>query len=215
MHNPLRSEAEAFRFFVKVGVAAAIVIAVALIFEPLAGAIVGLVIIGVGLGIAIQASRGSERQPVEVANPADGVHRIVVLANETVGGTELAREIGDRCRDRDAQVLVVTPALTRSAAEHWASDIDEAREAAQQRMESSVAALVQSGITVSGQIGDSDPNQALADALREFGADEVIISTHPPQRSRWLEGGVVERAREELGLPVTHVVVDLEAAGSA
>ena len=42
-----------------------------------------------------------------------------------------------------------------------------------------------------------------------------MISTHPPRRSRWLEHGVVERAREEIDLPITHVVVDLEAEGRA
>jgi hypothetical protein len=47
--------------------------------------------------------------------------------------------------------------------------------------------------------------------LRAFPADELIISTHPPDRSKWLERGVVERARREVPLPVTHVVVDLEA----
>jgi hypothetical protein len=38
----------------------------------------------------------------------------------------------------------------------------------------------------------------------------VIIATHTPERSRWLEQGVVERAREEVPIPVTHVIVDLE-----
>lgn len=52
---------------------------------------------------------------------------------------------------------------------------------------------------------------AIEDALRTFPADEILISTHPPDRSRWLEGGVVERARAEIELPITHVVVDLEA----
>jgi hypothetical protein len=51
---------------------------------------------------------------------------------------------------------------------------------------------------------------AIEDALAEFDADEVIISTHPPQRSNWLERGVVERARERIDVPVSHVVVDLE-----
>ena len=63
-----------------------------------------------------------------------------------------------------------------------------------------------------GQLGDHhDPNQAIEDALGDFAADELIISTHPPERSRWLESGVVEKARRELPQPVTHVVVDLEA----
>jgi hypothetical protein len=73
------------------------------------------------------------------------------------------------------------------------------------------------GIDARGYVGDHhEPQASLEDALREFPADEVIISTHPPARSRWLERGVVERAREEVPLPVTHVVVDLEAeAGDA
>ncbi|HYY74457.1 MAG TPA: hypothetical protein VE662_06500, partial [Solirubrobacterales bacterium] len=56
-----------------------------------------------------------------------------------------------------------------------------------------------------------EPHASIEDALRVFPADEVIISTHPPHKSRWLEQGVVERAREEIPLPITHVVVDLEA----
>jgi hypothetical protein len=52
--------------------------------------------------------------------------------------------------------------------------------------------------------------QAIEDALRTFGADEIIISTHPPGRSNWLEKEVIERARERFDLPITHVVVDLE-----
>jgi GABA permease len=52
---------------------------------------------------------------------------------------------------------------------------------------------------------------AIEDALRVFPADEILISTHPPHRSRWLEHGVVERAREEIDLPITHLVVDLTA----
>ena len=68
------------------------------------------------------------------------------------------------------------------------------------------------GLNARGEVGDHhEPNAALEDALRYFAADEVIISTHPPQKSRWLERGVVERARREVPLPITHVVVDLEA----
>ena len=51
----------------------------------------------------------------------------------------------------------------------------------------------------------------MEDALRTFGADEIIISTHPEGRSHWLERGIVEAARERFAVPITHVVVDLEA----
>ena len=61
-----------------------------------------------------------------------------------------------------------------------------------------------------GAVGDSNPVQAIEDALAEFPADEIVISTHPPERSNWLEKKTVERARERFDLPITHVVVDLE-----
>jgi hypothetical protein len=61
-----------------------------------------------------------------------------------------------------------------------------------------------------GEVGDGDPLQAMEDALRTFGADEIIISTHPEGRSHWLERGVVEKARQRFAVPITHVVVDLE-----
>ena len=73
-------------------------------------------------------------------------------------------------------------------------------------------AMSAAGIAATGQVGDHhDPNAAIEDALATFAADEVVISTHPPERSRWLESGVVERARRDIPLPVTHVIVDLAA----
>jgi hypothetical protein len=60
-----------------------------------------------------------------------------------------------------------------------------------------------------GTLGDADPLQALDDALRVFEPDEIVISTHPPARSNWLERQVVRKARERYRQPITHVVVDL------
>jgi hypothetical protein len=112
-------------------------------------------------------------------------------------------------RNRDCEILVVTPSLAASRADHWASNIDEAIELARQRMELSLIEIERQGLKARGEIGDSDPNVAIEDALRVFPADEIVISTHPPHRSRWLEHGVVGRARDEIDLPITHVVVDL------
>jgi GABA permease len=78
-----------------------------------------------------------------------------------------------------------------------------------------VRAIEALGLRARGEVGDSEPNLAIEDALATFPADEVIISTHPPERSRWLERGVVERARAEVDLPITHVVTDLEAEAAA
>jgi hypothetical protein len=93
----------------------------------------------------------------------------------------------------------------------FTSDVDKAREEAQQRLQASLARLREDGINARGEVGDGDPLQAMEDALRTFGADEIIISTHPEGRSNWLERGVVTGAKERFAVPITHVVVDLEA----
>ena len=209
MHNPLRSEQEAFRWLVATGVAAVIVIAVTLLTRPAVGVVVAAGITGFALGLLWRTSRGSLPHSVDISRGGDGKHRLLVVANETVGGQALLDEIRNRCRGRKSEILVVTPALTTSRAAHWASDVDEAMEQARQRMELSLIEIERVGLRARGEIGDSDPNIAIEDALRLYPADEIVISTHPPERSRWLERGVVERAREEIDLPITHVVVDV------
>jgi GABA permease len=190
-------------------VGAVSIIGLTLLTRPVIGVIWGAALVGFGAGFAYRNSRGSLPRSVELTRGGDGKHRLLVVANETVGGEALLEEIADRCRDRDCEILVVTPALTASRASHWASDVDEAIELARQRMELSLIAIGELGLKAKGEIGDSDPNVAIEDALRVFPADEIVISTHPPHRSRWLESGVVERTRAQIDLPVGHVVVDL------
>jgi hypothetical protein len=153
---------------------------------------------------------------VQTAQPRTAdVHRILVVANETVGGRALLQEIERRTRGRQAEVRVVAPALVSSHLKHALGDVDEAREKARVRLERSVEAIRGHGAEVTGDVGDADPNLAIDDALRTFAADEVIISTHPLERSTWLEKDVIERAQRELSIPITHVVVDAEAEGGA
>ncbi len=211
MHNPLRSEADAFRWVVVIGIAAASVIALTLLTRPVIGVVWAALLIGFGIGVGYRAARGSLPGDVALTKGGDGKFRLLVVANETVQGEALLNEIRDRCHGRKAEVMVVTPALAASRADHWASDIDKAIELARQRMELSLIEIRQLGLKAKGEIGDSDPNMAIEDALRVFSADEIVISTHPPERSRWLEHGVVDKAKERIDLPITHVVVDLSA----
>jgi len=211
MHNPLNSEADAFRWIVVIGIGAASVIALTLLTRPEIGSAWACALVGFGVGLAWRSSRGTLRGSVELSRGGDGRRRLLVVANQTVGGRALLTEIKNRSRGVESEILVVTPALVSSRAAHWSSDLDEGMELARQRLELSLQAIEEAGLRARGQVGDEEPNVAIEDALREFPADEIIISTHPPERSRWLEKGVVERARREIELPITHVVVDLEA----
>ena len=156
--------------------------------------------------VARTADRPTQTRP---SAHAAGERRILVVANETLGGQELQRLIEERSSDMPTVILVCTPALN-SRLRHWASDEDGARVAAQERLDASLEGLRSLGIDASGEVGDANPLQAMEDALRTFGADEIIISTHPEGRSNWLERGVVEHARERFTVPVRHVVVDLD-----
>ena len=207
MQNPFRTEEQAFRFLiVTIGCAALIVIGS--FINKWVGLAVFLAEAAVLAWVILR--HGRRESPIPQAPPPhpEGERRILVIANETVGGEPLLREIRRRSEDVKEHVLVVVPALN-SPLRHWTSDEDGAREAAQKRLEDSLASLRSSGVDASGEIGDSDPLQAIEDGIRTFAPDELIISTHPPERSHWLERGVVEGARERFALPVTHVVVDL------
>ena len=208
MRNPFRSEADAFRF-------------VWLTFGYFALVVIGSVI-NVWLGVAVfvvltvgvlwwfVVRRREPDAPVRQAPAASPPeqYRVLVVANETVGGSQLLDTIRGRIAGRsDARVLVVCPALN-SPLRHWASDEDDARQKAQDRLEASLRAMQGAGIQASGEIGDGDPIQAVEDALRTFRPDELVVSTHPAGKSHWLERGVVDKARERFALPVTHVVVD-------
>jgi hypothetical protein len=139
--------------------------------------------------------------------------RILVVANETVAGRELLEHLHARADGVDTHVLVVAPALN-TRLRHLFADVDRAREEAEVRLTGSIESLRAEGISARGAVGDSDPVRAIEDALFEFEADEIVISTHPPDRSNWLEKKTVERAREKFSQPITHIVVDLAAAPS-
>jgi hypothetical protein len=211
MINPFRSEAEAYRFLLlSVGYFAAIAIA-ALAIGTWAGFIVFVALTLAGLVYVVRARSGEpRRQTVPTRRGGENERRILVIANETVGGERLREEIRSRSEGYDEQVFVVCPALN-SPLRHWASDEDGARVQAQERLGTSLARLREAGVDAKGEIGDAEPLQAMEDALRLFGADEIIISTHPEGRSHWLEKGIVDAARERFAVPITHVVVDLAA----
>jgi GABA permease len=137
-------------------------------------------------------------------------HHILVVANETVEGTALVDAVRDTAILRDADVLVVAPALN-TRLRHWMSDSDAARNAAERRLAGCLARLREAGVNVAGHVGDADPMRAIEDAMRTFPADEIVIGTHPEERSNWLARDLVARACARHDVPVLHVVVDLVA----
>jgi hypothetical protein len=206
VRNPFRTEEAAFRF-VWLTVAYCGLIVIGAVINTWLGLAVFIVETAI-LGWWVFRRGRRERPVLQVPPPhPEGERRILVVANETVAGSELLREVCRKAEGTHEHVLVVVPALN-SPLKHWVSDEDGAREQAQARLERSLEAMREMDIEATGQIGDSDPLQAIEDGIRTFAPDELVISTHPPHRSHWLERGIVESARERFALPVTHVIVE-------
>jgi hypothetical protein len=213
MRIPVKSETDAFRL----ALGTAVVIGAAIAIGVLAGALYGLVLFGgavVGAMVWELRSEDPDRprrlRDAASAAPVDQGDlgfRVLVVANETVGGRELRDEILRRGR-RPAELRVVCPILP-TRAHLITSDIDHELADARQRLDGTLEWARVQGLQATGRVNADTPLAAAADELRRFRADEVIVSTHPPQRSRWLESGLVERLQAELDIPVRHVVVDV------
>jgi hypothetical protein len=134
---------------------------------------------------------------------------VLVVANETVGGRALLEAVKQRAHEGPARFHVICP---QNEPRHGYVVYDELVEAAaENRLETTLAELREEGIEADGQVMDPDPYHATMDGIAHYHADEVIISTHPATRSGWLRRDLVDRIRMDSGLPVTHVVVDLDA----
>ena len=208
MRNPIRSEADAFRLVWATIAYFALIVVGSLIDHRVGVGVFAVLTAGILWWILRRRQGEPPVQRVPAAGPP-GEYRILVVANETVGGAELRSVISERANRVQARVLVVCPALN-SPLRHWASDEDGARAAAQARLDESLTAMLAAGLDATGEIGDGDPIQAIEDAVRTFRPNELIISTHPPGRSHWLERGVVEKTRTRFAIPLTHVVVELD-----
>jgi hypothetical protein len=142
-----------------------------------------------------------------MSEPSTRPHRILVIANESIDGRDLRNALElHGCEPDTTEILIVAPALN-SRLRFWVSDVDRARRAAEARLRLSLAGLGGEGIEAAGSIGDSEPLQAIADGLRVFAADEIVLVTHPEEEAHRVEHGLVEHARERFpGYPIVHLV---------
>jgi GABA permease len=142
------------------------------------------------------------------------VHRVLIVANQTANSPALIAELRDRARRGPVSLHLVVPALN-SRLRHWLSDTDGAVFAARRRRDDALAALKSHGLPVTVEVGDSVPMLAIDDALSDFHADEIVVSTLPPDRSHWLEHDLVNLVRHRYDVPVQHVIASDEVALAA
>jgi GABA permease len=160
---------------------------------------------------------GSVGKDFDDAPPQDGATKVLVLANETVGASELFEELKAIDHAGSAEYFVCVPAnpVDLGQAERtgavWVWE--ETTRAAQERLDSTLADLRAEGLTAEGALGDHRPMHALAEAVKEFGPDRIVISTHPEVHSAWLRHDVVDKARAAYpAIPVRHIVSTIDSA---
>ncbi len=136
---------------------------------------------------------------------------ILVVANRTLGGGGLLGAVRERASAGPARFRLVVPQSDPSAG--LVIYNEAVRESAQVRVDLALSTVNAEGIEATGEVGDADPFLATMDAVAERRPDEIIVSTHPAAASGWLRRDLVERIENASGLPVEHVVVDLEHEG--
>jgi hypothetical protein len=138
---------------------------------------------------------------------------VLVIANETAASPTLLDVLRERAGAGDVQVTVIAP-VSEPRAGYVVYD-DTRRASAGRRLDRTLQLLRQSAVPAQGFVVETSPVQAAKDALAQLEPrpDEIIVSTHEPQRSGWMRRNVVrdiERAAN--GVPVTHVVAADEGA---
>lgn len=140
------------------------------------------------------------------------MRRVLVVANETLGGRSLIEAVRERTTgDPDVEFVLVVPQTRPKSG--LVIYTDAVWEAAQVRVDLALEFVHAEGIHAIGEVGDPDPYTATMDAVREYRPEEIIISTYPETRSGWLRGDLVERVEHASGLPVEHVVAEPDTEG--
>jgi hypothetical protein len=133
-------------------------------------------------------------------------HRVLVVVDEACPSPGLCATIRRRAAPDRVEAFVIVPARGSSVTQ-WYVDEDAARADATARLRRCVACLTGNGIRAEGQLADPDPVQAIADALHDFAADEILLVTAQQRPSTWLRPNMLDRVRNSVRQPVGHAIV--------
>jgi hypothetical protein len=131
--------------------------------------------------------------------------KLLVVTPEPVDAAMLRSTLGEEVEG--AEVLVVSPATSRSRVAFWVSDTDEAIGEAEAAQEETVERLEEEGVDAAGDTGESEPAVAIQDALATFDADRIVVFSHPEGDRDYREDEGLAEAEERFGVPVTHALI--------
>jgi hypothetical protein len=153
-------------------------------------------------------SSGGERFPQGARST--GGKRALVVADEEISGERLVASVLGRLGQEVEEVFVVSPALADSALDHIMGDVDAAIPPARERLEATLHAFAEAGVEAQGEVGDSDPIQAMSDEIVKFEPDQILVVAHTDEEGAFAEKGLLEQAERDFDLPVLELVVSRE-----
>jgi hypothetical protein len=136
--------------------------------------------------------------------------RALIVANETISGERLVGSVLGRLGSDVEEVFVVAPALADSALDHIMGAVDAAIPPAQERLDATLQAFRAAGVEARGEVGDSDPIQAINDEIIKFEPDQILVVAHRDEEGAFAEKGLLEQAERDFDLPVLELVVTHE-----
>lgn len=139
--------------------------------------------------------------------PQGAGKRALVVANEKISGEPLIGSVLGRLGQGVEEIFVVSPALADSALEHIMGDVDAAIPPARERLERTLDAFREAGVEARGEVGDSDPIQAISDEIVKFEPDQILLVAHRDEEGAFAEKGLLEQAERDFDLPVLELVV--------
>jgi nucleotide-binding universal stress UspA family protein len=134
--------------------------------------------------------------------------RVLVLTSEPISASTLSGALPGDTDPHDVEIMVVAPALQPSPMKFWLSDADDAIARARRTEQETVERLRREGVEVDSDTGESDPEQAIEDALQTFPADQIVLFTHPEGEQRYREDVDLAVLEQRFGLPVKQASVD-------
>jgi hypothetical protein len=150
--------------------------------------------------------------------------RILVVANRTLGSSDLLQSIQDRMAKGPCEFTLLVPAaahnhretsletltrrMTHMSAPTGARGAEEADyEHARARVAFGIEQLQKLGADVDGEVGNANPLTAVEDALSRRKYDEIILSTLPKRVGGWLSQDLPQKVTRKFTGPVTVVKV--------
>src|SRR5947209_1338943 len=103
--------------------------------------------------------------------------KLLVITSEPISAEDLRSALPGEVDPTEAEVMLVAPALQDTPLKFWFSDADDAIARAEEVRRESVERLGAEGVSAAGDTGESDPLDAIEDALQTFSAERIVLFT--------------------------------------